>query len=81
MQDNERKCEKCDSEVSEYACVVEAGQSHILCRPCDAVLERFNGCCRLKNFLEDNLDLHPIDRSMIEARKFRNSGASLWREE
>lgn len=60
--------------------VIEACEFYKFCDLCMAVLDKHNGTWRTRQFMHDNLDLNEVDRKMIEARQFRNSGGSLWRD-
>lgn len=72
-------CAKCGSVIEDRLEIfVEGGIAHEFCHLCGSILDKFNTGNRVHAFLEDQLDLHAIARSMIEAKKRRASGQLIW---
>jgi hypothetical protein len=73
------KCAKCKSDPRGGPIYIANGEIYHFCNNCDSILtSQTNAIIRL--FLDGRLDLGQIDKDMIQARKARAEGKSLWKK-
>jgi hypothetical protein len=71
------KCDKCKAALHQDKKIhIQGGESFQLCSECSCILDTFPTSFLITNFL--NFGNNPIENNMLEARKNRVAGISLW---